>query len=181
MRNFERSPQPQNELKQGIPRIKVPEEETTPDQEKILESAISFAEYLTHRWPQVVVVETDDTGTTVELQELPEGIKKIETETRLNYYLCGSLATMLLSCAKSFTEMDGTQLPALVEVCTREIPESARTILASFARQIGDLDYVPMNHYKKAEDPTRLGKGGGGPSFDEVPEAGRKVLRREEG
>jgi hypothetical protein len=26
-----------------------------------------------------------------------------------------------------------------------------------------------------------LGKGGGGPSFDEVPEAGRKVLRREEG
>ena len=178
MRNFERSPQPQNELKQGIPRIKVPEEETTPDQKEILESAISFAEYLTHRWPQVVVVETDDTGTTVELQELPEGIKKIETETRLNYYLCGSLATMLLSCAKSFTEMDGTQLPALVEVCTREIPESARTILASFARQIGDLDYARMNHYKPG--PPRLTKGGGGPSFDEVPEAGRKVLRREE-
>ena len=178
MRNFERSPQPQNELKQGIPRIKVPEEETTPDQKEILESAISFAEYLTHRWPQVVVVETDDTGTTVELQELPEGIKKIETETRLNYYLCGSLATMLLACAKSFTEMDGTQLPALVEVCTREIPESARTILASFARQIGDLDYARMNHYKPG--PPRLTKGGGGPSFDEVPEAGRKVLRREE-
>ena len=183
MGNFERSPQPQNEPEQEISRIEVPEGEITPDQKEILESAIKFAEYLTDRWPQVdivrkPVVKIDDKGTTVELPELPEGI---ETETRLNYYLCGSLATMLLACAKSFTEMDGTQLPALVEVCTREIPESARTILASFARQIGDLDYVPMNHYKKAEDPTRLGKGGGGPSFDEVPEAGRKVLRREEG
>jgi hypothetical protein len=182
MRNFERSPQPQIDLNQGIPRTEVPKVEITPDQKEILESAIKFAEYLTDRWPQVdivrkPVVKIDDKGTTVELPELPEGI---ETETRLNYYLCGSLATMLLACAKSFTEMDGTQLPALVEVCTREIPESARTILASFARQIGDLDYVPMNHYKKAEDPTRLGKGGGGPSFDEVPEAGRKVLRREE-
>ena len=182
MRNFERSPQPQIDLNQGIPRTEVPKVEITPDQKEILESAIKFAEYLTDRWPQVdivrkPVVKIDDKGTTVELPELPEGM---ETETRLNYYLCGSLATMILACATSFTKMDGTQLPALVEVCTRKIPESARTILASFARQIGDLDYVPMNHYKKAEDPTRLGKGGGGPSFDEVPEAGRKVLRRGE-
>jgi Trp operon repressor len=182
MRNFERPPQPQIDLNQGIPMIEIPEGEITPDQKEILESAIKFAEYLTDRWPQVdivrkPVVKIDDKGTTVELPELPEGM---ETETRLNYYLCGSLATMLFSCAKSFTKIDETQLPALVEVCTREIPESARTILASFARQIGDLDYVPMNHYKKAEDPTRLGKGGGGPSFGEVPEAGRKVLRRGE-
>ena len=180
MRNFERSPQPQIDLNQGIPRTEVPKVEITPDQKEILESAIKFAEYLTDRWPQVdivrkPVVKIDDKGTTVELPELPEGI---ETETRLNYYLCGSLATMILACATSFTKMDGTQLPALVEVCTREIPESARTILASFARQIGDLDYARMNHYKPG--PPRLTKGGGGPSFDEVPEAGRKVLRREE-
>jgi hypothetical protein len=178
MENFERPPQ--IKPKQEIPRIEVPEGEITPDQKEILESAIRFAEYLTDRWPQVdtgrkPVVEIDDKGTIVELPEISE---RIETKTRLNYYLSGSLATMLLSCAKSFTEIDETQIPALVEVRTREIPESARKILASFARQIGDLDYVLMDHYKA--DPTRLKKGGGGPSFDEVPEAGRKVLRRGE-
>jgi len=178
MENFERPPQ--IKPKQEIPKIEVPEVEITPDQKEILESAIRFAEYLTDRWPQVdtgrkSVVEIDDKDTTVELPEIPE---RIETKTRLNYYLSGSLATMLLSCAKSFTEIDETQIPALVEVRTREIPESARKILASFARQIGDLDYVPMDHYKA--DPTRLKKGGGGPSFDEVPEAGRKVLKRGE-
>jgi len=47
----------------------------------------------------------------------------METETRLNYYLAGSLATMLLACAESFTEIDETKIPALVEVRTREIPD----------------------------------------------------------
>ena len=105
MGNFERSPQPQIDLKQGIPSIEVPEGEITPDQKEILESAIKFAEYLTDRWQQVdivrkPVVKIDDKGTTVELPELPEGM---ETETSLNYYLCVSLATMLLAGATSFT------------------------------------------------------------------------------
>ncbi len=163
---------------QETPKVEKPETEITPEQKEILESATKFAEYLTSRWPQVdtgrkPVVEIDDKGTTVELPKLPESI-----ETRINYYLSGSLASMLLSRAESFTEMDETQIPALAEVRTREIPESARKILASFARQIGDLDYVPTDHYKA--NPTRLKRGGGGPSFDEVPEAGRKVLKRGE-
>lgn len=178
MENFEGPPQftPQQEA----PKVEKQETKITPEQKEILESATKFAEYLTGRWPQVdtgrkPVVEIDDKGRTVELPELPEGI---ETETRMNYYLSGSLASMLLSRAERFTEMDETQIPALAEARTREIPESARKILASFARQIGDLDYVPTDHYKA--NPTRLKKGGGGPSFDEVPEEGRKVLKRGE-
>lgn len=165
---------------QETPEAEKPEGEITLEQREILESATKFAEFLTGRWPQVdsgrkPVVEIDDQGTTVELPELPEGI---ETEPRMNYYLSGSLASMLLSRAKRFSEMDETQIPALTESRTREIPESARKILASFACQIGDLDYVPIDHYKA--NPVRLKKGGGGPSFDEVPEAGRKVLKRGE-
>ncbi|EKE07297.1 MAG: hypothetical protein ACD_18C00125G0001 [uncultured bacterium] len=176
---------PQFTPPQETPKAIMPEVEITPEQKEILKSAIIFAEYLTGRWPQV---DTD-----VELSELSEGV---ETISRMNYYLSGSLASMLLSCAEKFTEMDETRIPALRDVRTREIPESARKILASFARQIGDLDYVPTDHYKakkihvqnsfgkvSAEEYSRLRtqyiwKGGSGPSFDEVPEKGRKILKR---
>ena len=157
--------------------IKVPDTETTLDKEKILKSAISFAEYLTtDLWPQVEVVETKGTGT-VRLWAFFERRKRIET--RLRYYLCGSLATMLLAGATSFTEIDGTQLPALVEVCTIAIPESARAILASFARQIVDVDYVPINY--DGVELTRSRKVSFGPSLDEIPEAGRTVFRQDRG
>jgi hypothetical protein len=161
-----------------------------------LKSALKFAEYLTSRWPQVdtdkKVVETDDKDTAIDLPE------DLEVEARMNYYLSGSLASMLLSHAERFTEMDETQIPALTEARTREIPKSARNILASFARQIGDLDYVPTDHYKRkqaqvqnsygkvsSEEYSRLRtqylwKGGGGPSFDEVPKEGCKVLKQGE-
>lgn len=154
-----------------VPEIKKLETEITSEQKEILESATKFVEYLTGRWPQV------DTGRkTVESPELSEGV---ETEPRMNYYLSGSLASMLLSRAERFTEMDEIQIPVLTDSRTREIPESARKILASFARQIDDLDYVPTDHYKA--NPTSLKKGGGGPSFNEVPEEGRRVLKRPEG
>ena len=164
-----------------VPKIEKPEVEITSEQKEILESATKFAEYLTGRWPQVdtgkkLVVENNNKGAAVELPELSEGI---ETEPRMNYYLSGSLASMLLSRAERFTEMDETQIPVLTDSRTREIPESARKILASFARQIGDLDYVTTDHYKA--NPIRLKKGGGGPSFGEVPEEGRKVLKQGEG
>jgi hypothetical protein len=165
---------------QETPKTETPEREITPEQKELIESAMKFTEYLTGRWPQIdtgkkPVIEIDDKGTTVELPELPESI---ETESRMNYYLSGSLASMILSRAEKFTEMDETQIPTLADARTREIPESARNLLTSFARQIGDLDYVPADHYKA--NPTRLKKGGGGPSFDEVPEEGRKVLKQDE-
>jgi|GEM_PF-1235742 len=156
------------------------ETEITPEQKEILESAIKFAKYLTSRWPQIDTgrkpgVEIDDKATIDKSLELP---KDIDTEVKINYYFSGSLASMLLSRAERFTEMDDTQIPTLTDSRTREVPESARKVLSSFARQIGDLDYVQTDHYKA--NPARLKKGGGGPSFNEVPEEGRKVLKRGE-
>ena len=86
---------------------------------------------------------------------------------------------MLLSRAESFVEMDESCMPLLVDEQVREISEKARSILASFARPIGDVDYVPMDQYKV--NPSRLKKGGGGPLFDEIPPTGRKVLEQREG
>lgn len=99
MKNFEKSSRlfpPQETPKAERSEIKI-----TPEQKAILESAKAFVKYLTSRWPQVdtrkkLVIKIDDEGTTVELPELP---KSIETETIINYYFCGSLAFMLLSCA----------------------------------------------------------------------------------
>ncbi|MGI6373982.1 MAG: hypothetical protein ACOX0C_01480 [Patescibacteria group bacterium] len=135
------------------------ETETTLEKREILESATKFAEYLVARWPQV---ETDS-----------------EFKGKLNYYLSGSLAVMLLSQAEEFTTVDGAQIPEIVEVQTKKIPESASRILTSFARQLGDLDYVPSKHYQG--NPARLRKGGGGPAFTEVPEIGLKALKQEKG
>lgn len=134
----------------------------TSEQHELLDSAVAFAEYLTHRWPQI------DSGA-------HEGM---EGEPRVNYYLSGSLATMLLARSDKFVEMDEAHIPLLHEVRTREIPESARNIFGTFARQIGDLDYAPLDHYKA--NPGRLKKGGGGPSFDEVPAKARQVLQQGE-
>ncbi len=150
MENFEGPPQIMP--KQETPKVEMPKREITPEQKEILESATKFAEYLTGRWPQVdtgrkPIIEIDDKGTTVELLELPEGI---ETEPKMNYYISGSLASMLLSRAERFSEMDETQIPTLAETRTRKIPESARKTLAFFARQIGDLDYIPADHYKSS-------------------------------
>lgn len=65
----------------------------TPEQKELLDSAVAFAEYLTHRWPQV----DDSEGNSQE---------NIARELRINYYLSGSLATMLLARTDTFVEMD---------------------------------------------------------------------------
>lgn len=153
----EKTPHPNNSSE--TPKTVTPEKEITPEQGKLLESAVKFSEYLTNRWPQT----EDSKG----------------SEPKINYYLSGSLASMLLSRAESFSEMDETRIPALVETKTRKIPDSGRKMLASFARQIGDVDYVPADHYKN--NPSRLKKGGGGPSFAEIPEEGRVLLKQVDG
>jgi len=197
MENFERQFIPQQEA----PKAETPERKITPEQEEILKSAEKLAEYLTSRFPQIdenrrMVREVDDEGTTVELPELPESI---QTEPLLNYYLSGSLATMLLSRAEQFTEIDESQIPAIREGPSRPIPESARQILATFARPIGDLDYVSTDSYEgKKAHVQRLylyGKvtseeyqqlrakflwKGGGPKFDEIPEEATRCLKRGE-
>lgn len=149
--------------------------------EPLIHSAVKFAEYLTSKWPQTnsghkISIEVDDQGTTVDLPELPSSV---QTEPQLNYYLAGSLAAMLLSRAKSFTVLDENRIPALSNARTIEVPEEVSRIFAAFARPIGDLDYVPMEDYKR--DPNRLKKGGGGPSFVEIPEDALLALKKAEG
>lgn len=197
MENFES--QSQFTPPQESPIAKKPEREITQEQKEILESAEKFAEHLTSRFPQVdenrrMVIEIDDEGTTVELPELPESM---QTEPMMNYYLSGSLATMLLSRAEQFIEIDESQMPGVREGQSRAIPESARQILATFARPIGDLDYVPTDFYsgKKAHVQNSYGKvsseeyqqmrtkflwKGGAPKFDEIPEEATKCLKRGE-
>ncbi len=157
------------------------EQEPNSEQGEVLYSATKFAEYLTSHWPQVddgrkIAIEVDQHGTRVELPELPESMK---AQPRINYYISGSLAVMLLAQAERFTELDEAKVPDMVGAQTREVPEAARAMLASFARPIGDLDYVPSDHYKA--NPARLKKGGGGPSFDEIPDEGQRVLKKSEG
>lgn len=130
----------------------------TPEQKKILDSAVKFTEYLVSRWPQV-----DNIG----------------EKQKLNYYIVGSLATMLLSRGESVVEFDPALIPDLSELESIEIPEESRKILSEFSRKIGDLDYVPSDTYKL--NPNRLKKGGGGPSFDDIPENAQAVLKKQEG
>ncbi len=173
-------PQPQF----ATPITESSEIEIKPEQREILESAEKFAEHLTSLFPQV-----DGKGTAV---ELPESTR---AEPMINYYLSGSLATMLLSRAEQFTEIDESQIPTVKEGRTRNIPESTRLILSTFARPIGDLDYVPTDYYndKKVQIQNSYGKvsteeylqmrtkylwKGGGPKFEEIPEEARKCLGR---
>lgn len=184
---------------QETPKMEKLEKEITPEQKEILESAEKFAEYLTSRFPQVdenrrLIVELYNNRNTVELTELPEAI---QSNPMLNYYLSGSLATMLLSRAEQFTEIDESQIPGLQEGQTRPIPESVRQILATFARPIGDLDYIPTDFYdgKKTHVQNSYGKvsseeyqkmrgkflwKGGGPKFDELPDETKKCLKQGE-
>lgn len=196
MENFE--PQPQSTSPEA-PKAERSEIEIKPEQREILKSAEKFAEHLTSRFPQVdqnrrMIIEVDEKGATVELPELPESI---QSEPIMNYYLSGSLATMLISRAEHFTEIDESHMPGVKEGQTRDIPENARHILATFARPVGDLDYVPSDFYsgKKAHVQNSYGKvsseeyqqmrtkylwKGGGPKFEEIPDEARKCLKRGE-
>lgn len=164
-----------NPRKEALDVAKVGEIGVTAEQREIIGSVTKFAEYLTDHWPQIdsgeeTAVGGDQGVDIASPHELQESIK----EQRINYYLSGSLAVMLLSRAERFTAIEDNQIPAIVDEYTQDLPVSTRNILTSFARQIGDLDYVPMDHHKA--NPNRLKKGGGGPSFDEIPEEGRKAL-----
>jgi hypothetical protein len=121
---------------------------------QIIDAANVFASYLTGKYPQV------------------DG-------SRLNYSLSGSLSAMLLAGADKFVELDENKIPEISEIGEKHMTPSARQSFAFFARQMGDLDYVPTLIYQ--QNPDRLRKGGGGPSFDEIPAAGRASLIQETG
>lgn len=181
------------------PDTNTPEAKISLEKQDIIESAVIFADYLTSRFPQVdnipvPTIDADKEGVKDRAQELPEDTQIMPM---LNYYLAGSLAIMLLAQAEQFTEVTGSDEPGVKEGETRPISEGTRLILASFARPVGDLDYVATEYYrarmrrvqefyKKIEikeyrqmRANYLWKGGG-PTFEEFPKEALICLVRGE-
>lgn len=173
--------------------------QTTKKQEAQVESAVQFAKYLTTRYPQVdsmrkMTIEAGD-GVHVELPELPDSL---HVEPQLNYYIAGSLATTLLSRAGSIDLCEETQGSNITVTKSVVIPPETRAALAEFTRPIGDIDYVLTEHYRALQQVVQdsigkvsndeyqqgrakyLWKGGGGPSFDELPKEALPALKKGE-
>jgi len=128
--------------------------------DELIESAIAFTNHLINNYPQV------------------------NEDGELNYYLCGSLAVMLLSQADSM-RLNNTGEEVV-------LPECFKTKLSIFARQIGDLDYVRTEAYNKAlteanecwRDKEKykslrsriLLKGGGGPKIADLSDLAKKII-----
>ena len=167
-------------------------------QKERVDAAVNFAHYLTSRYLQIDnmrnrTIEIDE-GIHVELPELPE---IVQVEPQLNYYLAGSLATTLLSRAETIELCEETNGSDIKIARSIAVPESTRTILAEFARPIGDIDYVPTAHYGELQQQVQnsfgkvsnedyqqgrvkyLWKGGGGPKFGEIPADALPALKRQ--
>jgi len=175
------------------------EKEISPEQKEILDSAVNFADYLTNKYPQIDdgtkrIIEIDEAG---QILESPP-INGAEPQQNINYCLSGSLATMLLSKADSFSEIKENRGNNLKEGEEKIIPEKTHHILSTFARPIGDVDFdqtdfyetkksiifkasgkIPAEKYRNLRS-QYLYKGGSGPSFDEVPDNAQKCLNRGE-
>lgn len=140
---------------------------------KQIDATIKFAEYLTQRYPQV------DGG-------------------QLNYYFAGSLATTLLSQVNTIEICEETDGSNINVVKSLTVPDETKKSLTEFARPIGDIDYIPTQHYRDLQKEVQdlfgkvtseeyqrgrsklLWKGGGGPSFDEIPTDAVSALKRGE-
>lgn len=96
-------------------------------------------------------------------------------EGHLDYYLSGSLGIMQLLRAGKFEIIDSKSLPDIKAKEEKDIPPAAKEQFENFVRKIGDLDYVPLEHYQKQLD--RLRKGGGGPSIAELPADAKRALK----
>lgn len=101
----------------------------SPEQLKLLDASLDLAQTITDQYPQ-----TDEEG-------------------RLDYAIAGSLAFMLLAQADSFEVLDMQRLPDVVPTQRIDIPEDASRTLKTFARHLGDFDYVQTKQYgeKKQE------------------------------
>lgn len=162
--------------------------------ERCVDGASAFARMVVQQWPQMdtnpqLTVELDEAGKhVVELPPLPEGIT---SEPQLNYYFGGSLATRLLAKATSMMPLDGgAAIPLSKEV---------RNALLRIAKPVGDVDYVPTRHYREGRERANdrygkvsdeeyaagldkfLGKGGCGPSVDDLTDEMKNGLRLKEG
>ncbi|MDD4352226.1 MAG: hypothetical protein PHU71_04585 [Candidatus Gracilibacteria bacterium] len=173
--------------------------EDLPKKQEIANSATDFADYLTNKWPQLSngrsifldIEPAKDCDLVVKFPELPDSI---QTFPKLNYYISGSLAVMLLSQADYLTEIQEND-PSQ-ETLSRTIPQKTHELLGSFSRLIGDLDFNDTDSHKlerkwiqqllhtdqdeyRRQRKLKLQKGGGGPSFAELTDQARKCLIQE--
>lgn len=124
----------------------------SPEQATTLKSAADFAHELTARFPQV------------------------DANGNINYYLAGSLATMLLiEGGGKMVPTKGTAINAFESPASLAIPEAGMNHLSTFIRKIGDLDFMPLKDYSKQE--VKLGKGGTGPAFEELSPSARNIFK----
>lgn len=123
--------------------------------EDLLVGAEVFAYYVTEKWPQI-----NEAG-------------------EINYYFAGSLAVMLLAQTDSMTLLDPQYFPKISPLQIINMPTQVKARLTTFARKIGDLDYIKSPNYDKYQ--KRLKKGGGGPSIKELPKLARSILEIKEG
>jgi hypothetical protein len=111
--------------------------------------------------------------------EVLEKYPQTSEDGKLNYYLSGSLGVMMLLKGERFEVIDEARLPEIVSVAEKEVPPEAAKALEGFVRKIGDLDFVPLEEWKKSD--KRMRKGGGGPKIGELSETAKKVLKISEG
>jgi hypothetical protein len=148
-----------------------------------LQGAVMFAEYLTgeDKWPQLVErpLSYFDGSDYIELPPPPG---RMTPTPVVGYYFAGSLATMLLAESDDnvIRFLDPGGLPNIVIKETLVIPKGVTDRLKDFQRKIGDLDFVPFEHYWQRLTQDRLSKGGGGPSIEELPETAKQSLRYDE-
>lgn len=109
------------------------------------------------------------------VHEVLEQYPQVDQKGKLNYYFCGSLAFMLLSRAKKFEVLDTSCLPEIVPNNVGIIPPEAAQFFKRLARQIGDLDFVPLEEWRRSD--TRMKKGGGGPSMASLSERAKNILK----
>lgn len=67
---------------------------------------------------------------------------QLDNKGNLQYYLCGSLATMLLSNANSVEKCEVSESVVTTSQEKKDIPQDARDSLSIFARQIHDIDII---------------------------------------
>lgn len=107
--------------------------------------------------------------------EVIDKYPQVSKEGKLNYYLSGSLGIMLLLKSGKFEVLDKSRIPEIVPIAEKEISPEAITQFEGFVRKIGDLDFVPLENWKKSEE--RMRKGSGGPKIAELSETAKKALK----
>lgn len=83
---------------------------------------------------------------------LIEKYPQVNQQGRLNYYICGSLGTMLFLQSDKFQLLDETKIPDIEVIGEEELTPKAKTHLTSFIRKIGDIDVTRTSDYDEALD-----------------------------